>query len=285
MQARNDVFQDVSDTARWVAVYRAMESERPQPLFRDPWARELGGERGEEIVRRLGGGPDLGWAVVVRTAVLDDALLRVVSGGRIGCVLNLAAGLDSRPYRLVLPPDLRWIEVDLPAAIAYKTQVLAAATPRCELERVGLNLADAAALNHLLDRVEADGRDTLVLTEGLLVYLDAEPVRALSAALAARHLRYWLLDLAGPLALNSAYSRNLQDELEAADARMRFAPADGPDFFRPQGWTPLEVWYAWEEALHLARAPQWMVEVWDNGSRERREAFRNIARYVLLRAD
>jgi O-methyltransferase involved in polyketide biosynthesis len=42
---------NVSDTARWVAVYRAMETARPDAIFRDPFAERLAGERGLEIVR------------------------------------------------------------------------------------------------------------------------------------------------------------------------------------------------------------------------------------------
>ena len=47
------VLRNISDTARWVAFYRAMESERPDALFHDPYARRLAGERGEQIVRSL----------------------------------------------------------------------------------------------------------------------------------------------------------------------------------------------------------------------------------------
>ena len=45
--------RNVSDTALWVAIYRAMESERPDALFQDPYARRLGGERGQAIVEAL----------------------------------------------------------------------------------------------------------------------------------------------------------------------------------------------------------------------------------------
>ena len=47
------IIRNVSDTARWVAFYRAMESERPDAVFRDPFARRLAGERGEAIVRTV----------------------------------------------------------------------------------------------------------------------------------------------------------------------------------------------------------------------------------------
>ena len=41
---------NVSDTARWVAWYRALETERPDAIFRDPFARRLAGPEGEAIV-------------------------------------------------------------------------------------------------------------------------------------------------------------------------------------------------------------------------------------------
>lgn len=64
--------EHISDTARWIATYRAMESERPDAIFHDPHARRLGGARGEEIVRTLPGGRASAWALVVRTAVFDE---------------------------------------------------------------------------------------------------------------------------------------------------------------------------------------------------------------------
>ena len=95
--------RNVSDTASWVAIYRAMESERPDALFDDPYARRLGGERGEAIVKALPRGASMSWPMVVRTAVMDEIVLRCVHEGA-ATVLNLAAGLDARPYRLALPP-------------------------------------------------------------------------------------------------------------------------------------------------------------------------------------
>ncbi|PYP21274.1 MAG: hypothetical protein DMD55_20385, partial [Gemmatimonadetes bacterium] len=94
--------QHVSDTARWVALYRAMESERPDALFHDPYARRLAGARGEQILASLPKGRTWAWAMIVRTAVMDELILRAVARDGVGTVLNLAAGLDTRPYRLPL---------------------------------------------------------------------------------------------------------------------------------------------------------------------------------------
>ncbi len=82
----------VSDTARWVAIYRAMESERPDALFHDPFARRLAGELGETIVQGLVKGRQMDWPMIVRTAVMDEIIMRLVNDHAIDTVLNLAAG-------------------------------------------------------------------------------------------------------------------------------------------------------------------------------------------------
>src|SRR2546421_10012034 len=96
--------EHVSDTARWVALYRAMESERPDALFRDPYARRLAGERGERILTSMRKGRAWAWPMIVRTAVMDELILRAIQRDGGGTVLNLAAGLGTRPYRRPPPP-------------------------------------------------------------------------------------------------------------------------------------------------------------------------------------
>ena len=109
----HEPLRHISDTALWVAAYRAEESERDDALFHDPHASELTGERGFRLLETIPKGRSMAWPMVVRTVLMD----RIV-GERIaaGCdyVVNLAAGLDARPYRMELPADLRWFEVDLP---------------------------------------------------------------------------------------------------------------------------------------------------------------------------
>lgn len=64
-----------------------------------------------------------GWAITVRTRVFDDLLLSTIQDHGLQGVLNLGAGLDTRPYRLDLPARLQWIEVDLPATIEHKERL------------------------------------------------------------------------------------------------------------------------------------------------------------------
>src|SRR5215468_1053015 len=118
------VVPPVSDTARWVAAYRAMESARADALFKDPLADRMAGARGRAMAA---GAPRLirkGWSIITRTKLIDDLVLDTV---RAGCdrVVNLAAGMDTRPYRLPLPASLQWIDADLPALLDEKERLLA----------------------------------------------------------------------------------------------------------------------------------------------------------------
>lgn len=244
------LIRNISDTALWVATYRAIESERPDALFHDPFARRLAGDRGRQIAEEMRRQIDLAWVFAVRTCLFDRIVRgRVESGAEV--VVNLAAGLDTRPYRLDLPGSLRWVEVDLPTILEYKSELLAGERPRCALERVGLDLADRDARRALFDRV---GKG-LAITEGLLVYLSEETVADLARDLASSEFDYWALDVASPALLKFMQATTGQ-QTAAAGAPFRFAPAAGLDFFQPLGWTPVEVHNTFEAAFALNRVPE-----------------------------
>lgn len=129
----------------------------------------LAGERSEQIKRFMAGGQTTGYPIVVPTYVLDEFITRLVREQRISTVLNLAAGLDTRPYRLQLPASLRWIEVDLPELLAYKQGKLADVTPTCMLERIALDLTNKQKRQKLFARINAEAQPTLIVTEGLFL--------------------------------------------------------------------------------------------------------------------
>lgn len=242
----------VSDTALWVAIYRAMESERPDALFRDPYARRLGGERGEAIVRTMPRGRSMAWPMIVRTTVMDEIVLRCIREGA-RTVLNLAAGLDARPYRLDLPADLRWMHVDLPNMLGYFREHMASETARCRLEFHAADLRDADARRALFADAASTG-PVLVISEGLLIYLDADDVAALARDLHdVAGARWWLFDLASPLLLQK-FTKHLDRNLAAGNAPFRFAPAEGTAFFAPMGWREREFRSTWDESLRIRRS-------------------------------
>jgi hypothetical protein len=91
----------ISDTARCVAWYRAMESRRPDAIFRDPFAERLAGPDGVSIVARMPRGRASAWAMITRMAVFDEIIMGRIREHGADLVLNLTAGLDRR----MDPPD------------------------------------------------------------------------------------------------------------------------------------------------------------------------------------
>jgi methyltransferase (TIGR00027 family) len=243
----------IADTARIVAFYRALESERPNALFHDPYARQLAGARGEALVHGLAS-IDVASAVVAqRTAVFDELILRTVSAGEIDAVLNLAAGLDTRAYRLPLRRGLRWFDVDLPQMIAERRVLLDSAIPHCEVEMMPVDLADGSARRLLFGELNREARRILVVTEGLLLYLTPHEVAGLAADLhAPPSFTFWLTDLMSPMAARQM-RRAIGNALASAGAALQFAPASGAGCLRPYGWDPIDVRLSLVEARRLGR--------------------------------
>jgi methyltransferase (TIGR00027 family) len=247
------LIRDISDTALWVAVFRARETERQDALFRDPFARKLAGERGEQIAKGMQAGLRYEWPYTARTVRFDQIVTEQIKQGA-DMVINLAAGLDTRPYRMDLPVSLQWVEVDFPAMIDYKEQVLAGEKPRCVLERVRLDLSDVSSRRPLFQKLGSNARKVLVLAEGLLVYLTRDEVSALARDLAAQStFKDWAIDLCSP-GLLKMLQKNL-GALSEAGSPLKFGPEEGPEFFTPSGWKPVEVYSMLKTAARIKRLP------------------------------
>jgi methyltransferase (TIGR00027 family) len=245
------LIRNVSDTARWVAVYRARETERPDAHFRDPFARRLAGERGEQIAKSMPLGRDNAWSMITRTYLGDQFINEQVQQG-LDMVINLAAGLDARPYRMQLPPSLRWVEVDLPEILSYKEEILRDEKPVCSLERIRLDLSNAPARRDLFAELGRRSKNALIITEGLLIYLTTDDVAGLAKDLAASpSFQSWLLDIASP-GLLRVLAKRMAKQLTAA-APFKFAPPEGPNFFVPYGWKPVDVRSLLKNAARLKR--------------------------------
>lgn len=252
--ATDPLISNVSDTARWVATYRAVESARPDALFHDPLADRLAGDRGRAIVAAAPRTIGNGWWLVARTKVIDDVIVEAIADG---CdrVLNLAAGLDTRPHRLDLPPDFAWVEADLPELLAEKEQLLADETPRCRLRRHAVDLADPAARDAFLNEELVGVTKALVLTEGLLMYLEDSDVRALSTAFTRPEVAWWMLDFCGP-GLQKRLNKKSRGMMNSAP--LKFAPANGLAYYEELGWRPVEVDSVFSAAKRFDRLPRWM---------------------------
>lgn len=194
-----DIATSVGSTALMVAAARAVETASSNPLIRDEFARVLVSSAGPAWERLAS--PDLDWIgddergrrahrvacdyQAVRTHFFDEYFRAATEAG-IRQVVILAAGLDSRAYRLNWPADTTVYEIDQPKVVEYKTSTLedAGAVPTATRRTVAIDLRDdwPAALSAAgFDRT----RPTAWLAEGLLPYLPAKAQNLLFERLTA----------------------------------------------------------------------------------------------------
>lgn len=243
--------QHVSDTAHWVAHYRAQETSRPDALFQDPLAARLSAGLGASIAASVPRAVMTSWQVVMRTVIIDRFILELVGAGA-DAVVNLGAGLDTRPYRLALPSSLTWIEADFAPVVAFKEGVLAGETPRCVVERVAVDLADAAARGAWLAGIAARFKKVVVLTEGVVPYLSVEDAGALADALLGTPcITHWVTDYLSAQAMK--YRARSDIGRKTQNAPFRFTPPDWLEFYAQHGWKLHEMRYLATEGRKLGR--------------------------------
>jgi methyltransferase (TIGR00027 family) len=323
-------FTDLEATAFLCALHRARETERRRPRLYDPYAQRL-----VEVAESAEGrtfsdtlSPPVRihhrrWhaGIVVRTDVFDQVICRLVIDQNARLVLNLASGYDTRPYRLGIPSSVQWIEVDTSRVLYTKAAALHDVRPRCELEQMPVDLTDAEARQRLLAHIDQEQRDRecrgLVVTEGLLAYLNPEQVGALASDLhALGSLRWWILDLGSPQVaahlvrsfrripaqvphqidrtsrpegpLNPRPPASLPAGLATSGsaAFQLFSPDDGLAFFTKFGWRVIEEYTFLEEAHRLRAITPWVWWAYQVvcriGTASQQDLFRHMARFVVL---
>ena len=241
-------FRDpVSLTARLTAAARARESARPDRLFDDPWAAALAGPEGVAFLKRfeeagrIPGVPPLGENpyIAIRTRVLDDFMTAAVAALDARQVVIVAAGLDTRAFRLAWPDGTRVYELDHPDVLAAKQSTIdaAGAVPRCDRRTVAVDLAQPWAAP-----LQAAGFDrsgpSVWLVEGLLPYLDGpagEAVLGTCAALAAPGSRL-ACDIVGRSFLEAPWTRPFLDALAREGAPWRFGTDAPEELLSARGW-------------------------------------------------
>lgn len=173
-----DLCASVGETALGIAHIRAIESTRPDAVFIDPYAKVLFDAVNSPSWNTMAnagvsaGGTGLAAYVVARTKYFDDYLISSVGTRRIRQVAALAAGLDSRPYRLPWPIGTMLFEIDQPPVLNFKETTLrrAGVHSRADYRTVGKDLRSDWAGALLANGFDPQ-RPTAWLVEGLLPYL------------------------------------------------------------------------------------------------------------------
>jgi methyltransferase (TIGR00027 family) len=226
----------VSDTALLVAACRALESETPDGFVHDPFAARLAGERGMAILRALPQPDMMRFGIGVRSRFMDELLLEALASNPIATVVCVGCGLDTRPWRLELPPDLRWIEVDFADMLDFKDSIMSAETPRCRRERLTVDVTDAAQRRILY--AAAGPAPSLMITEGLLMYLPGAAVEALAAeAWQESGIAHWMSDV-NTTAFAKAIGMDTMQSVRNVQAPDFLQGEEILDVIRRNGWAP-----------------------------------------------
>jgi methyltransferase (TIGR00027 family) len=244
---------NVTDTALWVAAYRAEESKRDKSLFKDSYSEILVGDNGIRLATKTQGSRYTAWSVVIRTIIIDQFIQELITEG-IDTIINLGAGLDTRPYRLILPPQLNWIEIDFSSIITYKNIVLKDAIPNCKLERHSIDLTNDLLRNTFLDNLSLTSKKTLIITEGVIPYLSNEEAQSLAQSLYKhKNFEYWITEYYSPEILQLLRTKKRIEQME--NSPFLFYPDDWFKFFNNEGWVDLTTKYFGEESIKNGRTP------------------------------
>lgn len=228
------VIDAVAATARLTAALRAAESVRPDRLFCDPFAARLAGTVGVELLDQLQMRDSP--IIPVRTRYFDDAITGTVSRG-IRQIVVVAAGMDTRGYRLDLPEDTVLFELDRPNLLRLKDELLGAAQPIGTRLAIGVDLATDFIVA-LMDAGFRPDRPTCWLVEGLTPYLSESDVHRLIDRLsthsaAGSHL---LIDFVGTSLLESPALRPMLDGLAERGMAWRYGTEEPEALLEHRGW-------------------------------------------------
>ncbi|WP_031469468.1 SAM-dependent methyltransferase [Sciscionella sediminilitoris] len=227
---QKDELDPVAHTSRLTAAMRAAESRRPDALFTDPFAERLAGASARQLAEDFDGGP----TIPVRTRYFDDAFAEL----RPSQIVVLAAGMDTRAFRLDFAPGTTLFELDRPAVLAHKERVIDAPA-RCERNTVGVDLA-----TDWRDPLRAAGfqadRPTCWLVEGLTQYLEESAVLTLLDRLTELSApgSTLLLDVVGRSVLEAHTMRATLDWMAEHGAPWLFGTEEPEALLTARGWDP-----------------------------------------------
>lgn len=187
-------------TASWTAAVRAREGAREDRLFDDPWASALAGADGSAWLEQHSAESVL--PIVLRTRFFDDYLLRVVREYGVRQVVIMAAGLDTRAFRLDWPAGTQVYELDQGAVLERKQKILdkARAQPTCERHAIAVDFAGDWGASLAAANIPSY-HPAMWLLEGFLFYLppnDLTPLldRVMKASTPGSYLAFDIINSA-----------------------------------------------------------------------------------------
>lgn len=232
-------FDAVAKTSLLTAAMRAVETNRSENegrLFTDPFAEVLAGSEGfsilEQVRREVGAQP----SIVLRTRYFDERIMQGLAQG-IRQIVILAAGMDTRAYRLPFPDGTRVFELDRPEVLSYKQEKLGNTLPHCIRHTVGVDLREEWQSKLIQVGMNTTER-TLWLVEGLLLYLEEATVLTLFEKINSLSVSNSILlfDVLGRSLLDAPQMAKQLHFSEKLGAPWRFGVDEPEKFMEQFGW-------------------------------------------------
>jgi methyltransferase (TIGR00027 family) len=227
----------LGSTAQWTAAVRFKESEREDRLFYDPWAETLAGRDGLAWLEKRSA--DSVIPIVLRTRFFDDVLLGIASRNGIRQIVLIAAGLDTRAFRLNWPEYMRMFELDQIHVLDHKEHILQTAKAKATCERKAIRVDLTAPWEVALQEAGFDTQQPSGwLLEGFLFYLSKENLtslldRSLNLAAAGSFIGF---DIINSITLTSNLTKQWV-EMQKDSGAPWIGTMDNPaDFLSSRGW-------------------------------------------------
>jgi methyltransferase (TIGR00027 family) len=251
---KSELNRMLGSTAHWTAAVRARESKRKDRLFNDPWAADLAGEEGRSWIKIRSEVSTI--AMVLRTRFFDDFLRRIAVEEKMGQVVLMAAGLDTRAFRLSWPEHLKLFELDLAPVLEYKERILRKAGAKSSCARRVIFADLTAQWEDLLFQAGFDAKQPSGwLMEGLLFYLSPENLthlleRTMNLVVSGSYLGF---DIINHEMLTSEFTKDWV-KMQADSGAPWLGTMDDP-------WTFMAA-HGWESAIIPLGAPEANYNRW-----------------------
>lgn len=165
------------------ASIRALEAEKTKPrLFFDSFAKNLAGELGKSLREKvLQQCPFVKSMILTRTKYFDDFINMCFAEKNIRQFVNLGCGMDTRAFRLNLPEEAHFYELDIPSVIAYKKVILNKfmCQPTAELHHIEADILQNEWKFMLEKQGFKKNEPSVWILEGVLSFLNADQVKIL----------------------------------------------------------------------------------------------------------
>ena len=246
---------NLNATARWTAAVRARENVRADPLIVDPWAAALAGEEGLAwIAQRTEASVA---PILLRTRYFDGFLQNLVHEKRIRQLILLAAGMDTRAFRLNWPEETLIFELDQSPVLQYKEDILrsTSAMPTCIRKTIEVNLSNAWEKSLLLAGFNPQ-KPSGWLLEGFLFYLPNDVItQILDSVNRQAAIGSWMgFDIVNSITITHPLTKPWVDMQAAEGAPWLGTMEDPVEFLAARGWVA-SLTQAGQADAHYGRWP------------------------------